>query len=494
MSYEEFVDEVKTINFIGDAQGLLGWDQEVMMPEGSAKARSLQNSALTQVTHQKMTSDKLGKMIEELETKDLDREQSAVLREVRRAHKRQRKVPEELQRKISEKGTENVEYWRKARKQSDWKVFEQHLQEMVELKRRYAEEIDPEQEPYQVLFEDYEPYLDFEKVEEIMQRLKEELPALIEDIEQSEVELDIEALEKSLGDDKNKELARKTAESIGFDFEYGRIDTSTHPFTSGNQFDTRITTRFAEDSVAENIAISMHETGHGLYQQGLPKEHYGTPLGSSRELTVHESQSRLWENHVGRSKEFWDYFVEEIQEISEEFEDVTPEKCYKASNSVNFDNCIRTEADEISYHLHIVLRFELGRKLINGDIEVEELPELWNEKMEHYLEVQPEDDAEGALQDIHWAWGNFGYFPTYSLGTVLAAQLFRTAEEELGNLEESFKRGEFEPLLNWLRENIHSRGQLLKTDELVQEVTGEELTADYLLEYLESKYSELYRF
>jgi carboxypeptidase Taq len=288
------------------------------------------------------------------------------------------------------------------------------------------------------------------------------------------------------------ELAHRAAEIIGFDFNHGRLDTSTHPFTNGNQFDTRITTRFNENSVAENIAISLHEGGHGLYQQGLPKEDYGTPLGKSRELSIHESQSRLWENHVGRSKAFWEYFVGEMRDISSEFDEVTPERCYKAVNSVDFENVIRTEADEISYHLHVVLRFELGQMLINGEIDVNDLPELWNDKMEEYLGVRPEDDAEGVLQDIHWSWGSFGYFPTYSLGTVFAAQLHSKAEEEIENLDRKISDGETEPLLNWLRENIHSKGQLRRTDDLIKEVTGEPLTADYLMEHLRSRYGQIH--
>lgn len=492
MSYEKFLERVKTLNYIGDAQAVLGWDQEVMMPEGGVPARSKQNSALTEVHHQRITDDRLGELIEELEDWELDKEQKAILREVRRSHRRQRKVPEELQKRISEKQTENVESWRKAREESDWDMFKDDLREMVELKREYAKAIDPDREPYKVLFEDYEPYLSFERVEKIMQRLKEEIPGMIEKVRNSEVELDESALEKSLSDEQNMELARRAAETIGFDFEHGRLDTSTHPFTNGNQYDTRITTRFSDDSVAENIAISIHEGGHALYQQGLPKEHYGTPLGNARELSVHESQSRLWENHVGRSRSFWDYFVDEMRRVSEEFDDVTPEQCFKAVNSVNFENRIRTEADEISYHMHIVLRFELGQKLVNGEITVDELPELWNRKMEEYLDVEVRNDAEGVLQDIHWGWGNFGYFPTYSLGTVLAAQLYRNAEQEIEDLEEKIAEGETAPLLDWLHDEIHSRGQLLETDQLVEDVTGEPLTADYLMKHLRERYGKLY--
>ncbi|WEL19055.1 carboxypeptidase M32 [Candidatus Nanohalococcus occultus] len=492
MSYENFEDKVKEIHILGDAQGVLSWDQEVMMPEKGIQARSLQNSVLSKVRHQKITSEELESYIEELSEEKLDEDQSAVLREVRRSHERAKKVPESLTEKISKKSSENVESWKKAREEDDFEIFAQSLQEMVELKREYAEHIDPDKEAYKVLFEDYEPYISFERVEQVIDQLKSELPEMLEKLENADKELDTSPLEVELSDEKNMELARKAAELIGFDFEHGRVDTSTHPFTSGNQFDTRITTRFQDDSVAENIAITMHETGHALYNLGVPQEEYGTPLGEPRELSVHESQSRLWENHVGRSKSFWNYFVKEMEEVSGKFEDVEPEECYEAVNSIDFDNKIRTEADELSYHLHIALRFELGRKLINGDIEVEELPGLWNQRMEELLNVEVESASEGVLQDIHWGWGNFGYFPTYTMGTVLAAQLYNTAENELDSLEEGFENGEFKPLLGWLRENIHSEGQRLETDELIENVTGEALTADYFIEYVKEKYGTLY--
>lgn len=492
MSYEEFEEKVKEIHILGDAQGVLSWDQEVMMPEKGIQARSVQNSIMSKVRHQKVTSEQLETLIENLEAEELNEDQRAVLREVKREHERAKKVPEELTQKISQKSSENVEVWKKARKEDDFSVFADSLQEMVELKREYANHIDPDKEPYKVLFEDYEPYISFERVEKVIKRLKNELPDLFEELQDSGETLDTSSLDKKLSEEENMALSRKAAELIGFDFERGRLDTSTHPFTSGNQFDTRITTRFKDDSVAENIAITMHETGHALYNLGVPQEHYGTPLGEPRELSVHESQSRLWENHVGRSKKFWNYFVKELKEVSDKFEDVEPEECYKASNSINFDNKIRTEADEISYHLHIALRFELGRKLINGEIDVEELPEIWNKRMEELLDVEVESAAEGVLQDIHWGWGSFGYFPTYTMGTVLAAQLYNTAEKEIEGLENGFENGEFEPLLDWLRENIHSEGQKLETDELIEKVTGEPLTADYFLEYVKRKYGALY--
>ena len=492
MGYEEFEKEVQTLTILNDIGSFLTWDQEVMMPEEGIKARSKQSSILSRLEHQKITGEQLEEKINSIKRSNLDEKQEAILREVERERKRSKKVPEDLNEKISKKSSEAVDVWKKAREENDFSLFKEELEELVELKRKYAQHIEPDREPYKVLFEDFEPYLEFERAEKILEELKDELSEFFEQIKASKVKISDESLRENLSDDENMELARMTAETIGFDFDRGRLDTSTHPFTLGNQFDTRITTRFKEDSVAENIAITLHETGHALYNLGTPEEHYGTPLGEPRELVIHESQSRLWENHVGRSEEFWKYFSGELEEISDKFEEIPAEKYYRAVNKVRHDNLIRTEADEVSYHLHIILRFELERKLINGEIEVEELPELWSEKMEELLGVRPDNDAEGVLQDIHWGWGSFGYFPTYSLGSVLAAQLYSKAEEEIDGLDRKIERGEFEPLLEWLREKIHKHGQLYTTEELIEKATGEKLKADYFLEYVKEKYGELY--
>ncbi|MFB6245889.1 MAG: carboxypeptidase M32 [Candidatus Nanohaloarchaea archaeon] len=492
MEFEEFRESIEEIYVLEDSSSFLGWDQEVMMPEEGIKARKKHTEVISGITHRKMSSDDLLEARKSLDEDELDQGQKSVLREVKRRQERARKVPEKLQKKISGKSSEAVESWRKAKSEDDFGIFEDNLREMVELKRELAKEIDPDEEPYRVLFREFEPYLDFDRVEEVMEELGEKLPEMLETIREKGKKVEGKALDVSLPEEKNMELARKTAGEIGFDFTRGRIDTSDHPFTTGNQFDTRITTRFSDDSVLENIAITMHETGHALYTQGVTDEKYGTPLGCPREMVIHESQSRLWENHVGRSRPFWKYFAGELRNFSEEFSDLAPEEAWKSVNKVEFDNRIRTEADEISYHLHIVLRFEIGRQLVNGDADVDELPELWNRKMEELLDVEVESDSDGVLQDIHWGWGSFGYFPTYSLGSVLAAQIYDSASEDLDGLEEDLQNGEFEPLLEWLRKNIHSMGQQLETGDLIIQATGEPLNAEHFLNYIREKYSGLY--
>lgn len=492
-SYEEFEKKVKVISNIGQISELLTWDQEVVMPEKGIKARSKQKSVLSTLEHQKLTEDKLGDLIEELEEKDLNRDQEANLREIRREHRKAVKVDEDLLEKISEKESTCVEAWKKAKKEDDFDVFAEELRELVELKRVYADQLNSDEEPYKVLFKDYEPYIEFERMETILERVKDQLTDKIDEIKARDVDITEDAFEGEFSVEEQKETSRKLIEKIGFPSKRGRFDESEHPFTLGNQFDARITTRYNENDFSEGLGATVHETGHALYQLGLPEEHYGTPRGSSRDLSVHESQSRLWENHVMRSQEFWQYFLPKLkEEFPEQFEDKVVEDCYESINEVKEDNLIRIYADEITYHLHIIVRFEVGRALMNGKIEVEELPETWNNKYEEYLGVRPESDAEGVMQDIHWAWGSFGYFPTYSLGSILAAQIYSAAEDEIEDLDQKISNGEFSPLRGWLRENIHSKGQLHKTEELVKEATGEKPTADHFLDYIDRKYGEIY--
>ncbi|MFB6219541.1 MAG: carboxypeptidase M32, partial [Halobacteriaceae archaeon] len=284
-------------------------------------------------------------------------------------------------------------------------------------------------------------------------------------------------------------LSEAGLEAVGYDFERGRLDTAPHPFTSGTQFDARVTTRFKEGDPLDALTATIHEFGHATYQLGLPTEEYGTPLGEARDLVVHESQSRFWENHVGRTKAFWDGFYPTFEEHLGT--DLDAGTVYQAANRIYPENRIRVEADELTYHLHIVLRFEIERALISGDLDVREIPQVWNDKMEEYLGVRPETDAEGCLQDIHWSHGNFGYFPTYSLGSVLAAQIDAAVREDL-DVDGLVREGEFDPIHDWLGKQIHRHGCRYTTPELVEEATGEAYTADYFLDYAEEKFTDLY--
>ncbi|AGB38174.1 carboxypeptidase M32 [Natronococcus occultus] len=491
-TYEQFEERITRISNVGNAAGILRWDQEVVMPEAGTPARAQQLSTLSSISHELLTADETGELLEKLESDELADEQQAAVREVRRQYDRETSVPQELVEEISETTANAHPTWKQAKEDDDFEQFAPTLEKLVELKREYAEHIDPDADPYAVLFADYEPYLDLETAERVLERLREELVPLIDAIQDADVDRATDTFAGTFDDDDQEALARDVLDALNYDWERGRLDTAPHPFSSGTQFDARVTTRFEEDDLLGSLTSTIHEFGHANYTLGLPDEEYGTPLGESRDLSVHESQSRLWENHVGRSRPFWEQFLPTVADRFPELEDATPEDAYEAANQVYDDNLIRVEADELTYHLHIVIRFEIERALISGDLEVEDVPEVWNDKYEEYLGVRPETDAEGCLQDIHWSHGSFGYFPTYSLGSVLAAQLYAAAEDDLGDLNDDIRAGEFDDLNGWLRENVHQHGKRYTTPELIEEATGESFTADYFLEYAKSKYGELY--
>ncbi|NKE37577.1 carboxypeptidase M32 [Natronococcus sp. JC468] len=491
-TYEQFEGRIARIANVGNAAGVLRWDQEVVMPEAGTPARAQQLSALSSISHELLTADETGDLLEELESAALDDGKRAVVREIRRQYDRETSVPRELVEEISETTANAHPTWKRAREDDDFEAFAPTLEKLVALKREYANHIDPDADPYAVLFADYEPYIDLETAERVLERLREELVPLIDAIQDADADLATDTFAGEFDDDDQEALARDVLDELGYDWERGRLDTAPHPFSSGTQFDARVTTRFEEDDLLGSLTSTIHEFGHANYTLGLPDDEYGTPLGEARDLSVHESQSRLWENHVGRSRPFWERFLPTVADRFLGLEGATPEAAYEAANQVYDDNLIRVEADELTYHLHIVIRFEIERALIAGDLEVSEVPKVWNDKYEEYLGVRPETDAEGCLQDIHWSHGSFGYFPTYSLGSVLAAQLYAAAEDELGELDGDVRAGEFDDLNGWLRENVHRHGKHYTTPELIERATGAEFAADSFLEYATSKYGELY--
>jgi carboxypeptidase Taq len=487
--YQELLEHVRRYNYVEDAGGLLSWDQQVMMPEGGTPARSKQSSALSSVAHDLLTDERVGEWLTELENADLSADQQAVCREVRREHDRATSVPEELVAEISETSANALPVWEAAKAEDDFESFAPTLERMVELKREYAAAIDPDRDPYEVLFEEFEPTLGIDTAERVLERLREALVDLIDDIKASDVAL-AQPYEDEYDPADQDALVRSGLDTLGYDWERGRLDTSSHPFTAGTQFDARVTTRFDPDDPMAAIGSTIHEFGHATYALGLPDDEYGTPLGESRDLTVHESQSRLWENHVGRSQPFWELYAPQVR--NHLGVDATTREFYEAANRIYPENLIRVEADELTYHMHIVLRFEIERDLIRGDLDVAEVPAVWNDKMEEYLDVRPAGDHEGCLQDIHWSHGHFGYFPTYSLGSVLAAQLYASADEEIEQLDEQVRNGDFDELHQWLTDTVHRHGCRYETDDLVREATGESFTADYFLAYAHEKFGSLY--
>jgi len=492
-AYEQLRERVEQLTYLGDAGGIVAWDQQVTMPDGGAPARAKQQSALSSVLHDRLTDDAVGEWLADLADAELTDEQQAVVRETRREYEEETRVPRELVETLTETTSAAQQTWQDAKAADDFESFAPTLAEIRDLQVERAEQVDPDRDPYRVMFEGVEPDLSLSAVEDVFDELREGLVPLIEDLRAAHDDADLATMpDEEWGEEAELGLARDALETLGYDFDRGRLDTSPHPFTSGTQFDARVTTWVKPADPLSSLLATIHEYGHATYQLGLPDEQYGTPLGQAR-WELHESQSRFWENHVGRTQAFWEYFAPTANDHLGT--DLSPREFYEAANQVSPDNLIRVEADELTYHMHIVLRFEIERDLVSGDLDVAEVPGVWNDRMEEYLGVRPDTDSEGCLQDIHWT-GGFASFQSYTVGSVLAAQLDAAMREDLAregeDVDELVRAGEFEPLLAWMNDNVHAHGQRYPADELIERATGEPLTAEYFLAYAREKFRPLY--
>ncbi|MEJ2718325.1 MAG: carboxypeptidase M32 [Deltaproteobacteria bacterium] len=387
---------------------------------------------------------------------------------------------------------EGQSVWEKARPADDWPLFEPCLERIVSLKRQVADALGYDNERYDALLDYYEPDATARELEPVLRKLAKPLVQLLERIQASPKAGREDLPSPSFPVPEQQAFARDVARQLGYDLEGGRADLSAHPFTVGiGPGDVRITARYSEGSFNEGFFAVIHESGHAMYHQGLPVEHWGTPMCRPTSLGINESQSRMWENMVARSPACWRHFYPRAQQRFSTLQGVSIDDFLLSVNKV-MPNLIRVEADEVTYNMHILLRFELEVALTRGDLEVKDLPYAWNTKTQEYLGLTPPDHAQGVMQDVHWASGSIGYFPTYTLGNLYAAQFFATAEREVGNLEEQFALGNFTPLLEWLREKIHSQGARYRPRDLVRHVTGEDLNPEYLVNYLSRKYEALY--
>jgi carboxypeptidase Taq len=487
--YDTLLDHVSRVTYLRGAAGILNWDQQVTMPEGGAPARAKQSAAVSGVAHDLLTDDEVGELLDACEDRALDDEQAAVVREVRREYDREASVPGELVERHTAAASDAQQTWQDAKADSDWSGFAPTLAELKALRVERADHIDPDAPTYETLYEDGMPTLPLETVERVFDELKEALVPLIDEITERGRALPRPFEGQTFPEEEQVDLNEAAADVLGYDWARGRLDTAPHPFTSGTQFDARITTRYNEADPLDALTATIHEYGHASYQLGLPKAEYGTPLGSPR-FEVHESQSRFWENHVGRTRAFWEAFLPTFKRHLSGVDDLTVDEVYAAANRISPENTIRVEADELTYHMHIILRHEIEQEYLQGTLSVEEIPERWNEKMEEYLGVVPEDDAHGPLQDIHWT-SRFGGFPSYTVGSVLAAQLTAAMREDL-DVEGCIRDEAFGTLREWLGEHVHRHGQRYPADELVEVATGEPLTADYFVDYATEKFGDLY--
>ena len=491
-AYQAFSDYTERLLNLSHASRILDWDQQVMMPTGGTPARSRQLAALSRAEHDRLRDEAFGEILEAVADADLTPVQAANVREMRRRHERAVRVPSTLVEETRQARSDAFDSWRAAKEADDFQTFAPVLEDLVALRREYAAAIDPGRDPYAVLYEEFEPYIPFESAVDILETLGEELPRLIAAIQRWDTGPSRRSLHGSFDSADQAAFVREVLTELGFDWDRGRLDTSEHPFQRGSPFDARLTTRFDETNLLDGLTSAVHEFGHALYVQQLPDAQYGLPVGEARDMIIHESQSRFWENHVGRSRAFWERILPIARRYFPTLEGVSVADAYRSANAVAPETPIRTEADEVSYHLHIVVRFEIERALVRGDLDVAEVPAVWADKMDGYLGVTPDTHAEGVLQDVHWSNATFGYFPTYSLGSVAAAQFRAAFEEAVGPLEAVIAEEGFEPVADWLGETVHQHGKQLRTDDLVREATGRPLSAAPLLGYFHRKYGELY--
>lgn len=474
---------------------ILSWDQETYMPDQAVEERAEQQALLQSLVHQRNTAARVGELLATLTEStaagfgEVDR---AFIREKRRQYKQATLVPPELVHELAEAGSRGQHAWAAARKADDYSRFKPWLTKLLDLSRELADALGHDGNRYDALLDQYEPYATTDEVTAVFSSLQAGLVDLVDRIKGTS-QVDTSFLEQPYPVDKQDELSRRVMISLGYDLSRGRLDASAHPFTTTlGAGDVRITTRFAEDLVTSGLFSTVHETGHALYELGIDKALHGTLLAEGTSLGIHESQSRMWENMIGRSGHFWTHWLPEMKRLfPSQLEGVTQEQFYRAINRVT-PSLIRVEADEVTYSLHIIMRFELEQALLSGDLSVDDLPEAWREKSRLLLGVEPETDAEGVLQDVHWSFGAFGYFPTYALGNLYAAQFLSVMEKKIDRLWEGVAQGRTEHVLEWLGQNIHRHGKVRPAGTLVQEITGETLDPQYFLDYLNGKYGEIY--
>ncbi len=492
MTLDALKEKLARVQDLEHAARLLEWDQETFMPEGGASARAHQIATLRTLAHELFTDDAIGALLDGLDRQNEKGFAEVLVRVTRRDYERARRLPADLVNRLAATASRAQHVWQKARAADDFAAFAPHLERLVGLNIQKAEALGYESTPYDALLDEYEPGMTSAEVESVFGELRAELVPLVEAIAGAEAPSEA-CLHGTFDVQAQQGFGEDVIRAFGYDFARGRQDASAHPFTTSfSTGDVRLTTRFDPEFFNPAFFATLHEAGHGLYEQGFAKDLERTPLADGASLGMHESQSRLWENLVGRSRPFWQHYYPKLQKrFPEGLGEVPLDAFYRAINRVA-PSPIRVEADEVTYNLHIMLRFELERALIEGRLTVGDLPEAWNAKMEDYLGLTPATDAEGVLQDVHWSIDAFGYFPTYALGNLMSVQLFQQAEADLPDLSAQMASGAFGPLLEWLRENVHRHGRTVEAGDLLERVTGARLDARPWLAYVREKFGALY--
>jgi carboxypeptidase Taq len=495
--FHHVCQHVRETALLSSTGALLEWDERTKMPEDAGPYRAEQTTLISGMVHQRWTDPQLVAELSELVqgplAADTAGDAAVTIRRLKRHVDKQLKLPRSLVEELTRTAVLGQQAWEQARRQKDFKLFQPLLEKTVELKRQQAEALGYADVRYDALLDDYEPEERTAEVGRVLADLREQLVPLVAAIHNSRRRPKVDILTREFPVAVQEAFGQEAARAIGFDFHRGRLDVTTHPFCSTlGPHDCRITTRYDKHFFNAAFFGILHEAGHGLYEQGLPPEWYGLPLGEAVSLGIHESQSRLWENLVGRSRAFWEFFYSEAQRrFPAALGDVPLDDFYFAVNDVR-PSLVRVEADEATYNLHVLIRFELEQDLLEDRLRVGDLPGAWNEKYEKYLGIRPADDLQGVLQDVHWGAGLVGYFPTYTLGNLYAAQFFVEADAQLGGVAAPFARGQFQPLREWLREKIHRHARRYSAAELVRQVTGRPLGPESLMAHLRAKFGPLY--
>ncbi|MFQ6603923.1 MAG: carboxypeptidase M32 [Fidelibacterota bacterium] len=493
--------ELRAIANLRAAASLLHWDQETYMPEGGGKARAEQVSLLESLAHERLVSDSIRGPLSELVDLDtghvkdgLSNEKNRLIYEIWRDYHRAAALPGEFVAELSETTARAQQIWANARKNNDFSAFAPILEKIIQLKKREIGYLGTKETPYDTLLDTFEPGMTSAVVTELFDEVRDRLVPLVQTIKASGVDTRQDILKQFYPADKQWSFGVSVLKDMGYDLTCGRQDRSAHPFTINfHPTDVRITTRIDDHDFLSGFSSTVHEGGHALYEQGLDPEWFGTPFGEAISYGIHESQSRLWENLVGLSRPFWQHYYPKLQAIfPENLGDVSLDQFYRAINTVK-PSLIRVDADEATYNLHIMLRFEVERMVINDGLPVADLPHVWNERMESYLGIRPDSDANGVLQDVHWSFGGFGYFPTYALGNLYNVPIMNQARREISGLDEQIAAGKLSGLRDWLGKNIHTLGRRKTASELIEDLTGEPLSAGPFMDYLEKKFADVYQ-
>ncbi|QEL18199.1 carboxypeptidase M32 [Limnoglobus roseus] len=492
--YADLMYRSRQVALLGSCSSVLGWDQQTYMPKGGAAFRGEQLALLATLAHKQATDARVGELLGQVEAepRPADSVEASNVRELRHAYDRAVKIPPRLVEELARVTAQANEAWIEARAKSDFSRFAPFLEQIVALKREEAAFVGWQEHPYDALLDEYEPGAKSSQIRSLFAELSAGLVPIIRQIRGATKTPDATILQRDFPTDRQHLFAESAAAAIGFDFHTGRLDTTTHPFCSGfGPGDCRITTRYNPKAFNEAFFGVLHEAGHGLYEQNLPANRYGEPTAQACSLGIHESQSRLWENLVGRSRPFWDHFFPRLQQTFPSVRDVSADAFHFTINEVR-PSFIRVEADEATYNLHIILRFEIELALMSGDLLVADLPAAWNEKFRAMFDLTPPSDREGCLQDIHWSFGGIGYFPTYTLGNLFAAQFMHAARNQLPDVDAAMRQGDFRGLREWLIANIHHHGRHYRAGALCERVTGTPLRVQPFLDQLKAKFFPLY--